>query len=277
MLLPLIGAGLGGYQAYQQSQGDLGATLLGAGLGAATPYGLRMAGTALGGIPAVARLATGGASALTGGARGLAQAASGLGREGAGAIARSAAAAGASGMRSVASRLTTPAAIGGLVAGTGLALGAPSLIGGLAAAAAPAARTLTGGAAQIAPQGQVPSGYPGGPAVPTMNEFGNNQMYGSDPYSILNPMGRFQSGLRAQDEQAKQSLRNLQRISNYEAIMLEGAKKADLQRQLAAAGIRQNIATQAALLQGGVGAAQQMAQTAMGDIGRGLTQTYQYS
>jgi hypothetical protein len=58
--------------------------------------------------------------------------------------------------------------------------------------------------------------------------------------------------------------------------MLEGAKKADLQRQLAAAGVRQNIATQAALLQGGVGAAQQMAQTAMGDIGRGLTQTYQY-
>jgi hypothetical protein len=34
MLLPLIGAGLGGYTAYQKSGGNLGATLLGAGTGA---------------------------------------------------------------------------------------------------------------------------------------------------------------------------------------------------------------------------------------------------
>jgi hypothetical protein len=42
MLLPLIGAGLGGYTAYQKSGGNLGATLLGAGTGALVPGGLRL-------------------------------------------------------------------------------------------------------------------------------------------------------------------------------------------------------------------------------------------
>jgi len=260
MLLPLIGAGIGGYQAYQQSQGNLGATLLGAGLGAAAPGALRMAGTALGGTAL-------GSSALSG-LSGLGTKAmqSGLGAQ----VAKM-------GVKLPAGPIAplTAAGVGAAAAGLGT-MGLAGLAGRASAAAAPVARTLTGGAAQVMPQGQVPSGYPGGPAVPTMTQFGDNQMYGSDPYSILNPTGAFQAGLLAQDKQSQQSLRNLQRISNYEATMLEGAKKADLQRQLAAAGVRQNIATQAALLQGGVGAAQQMAQTAMGDIGRGLTQTYQY-
>ena len=51
MLLPLIGAGLGGYTAYQKGGGNLGATLLGAGTGALVSCGLRMAGTALAGTP----------------------------------------------------------------------------------------------------------------------------------------------------------------------------------------------------------------------------------
>lgn len=272
MLLPLVSAGLGGYSAYRQSGGDLGATLLGTGVGAVTPGVLRMAGTALGGMPVISGLAGRGAQALAGGARNVAQAASGLGKEGLSGAARTAAAAGAGGMRSLASRLTTPAAIGGLVAGTGLALGAPQIAGQLVAGASPAARKVAG----LTPRGEVPSGFPAGPAVPVMDQFGNVRMYGSDPYSMIDPFGPFQASLRAQEEQSKQSLRNLQRITDYEARMLEGAKKADLERGLAAAGIRQNIATQAALLQGGVGAAQQMGQTAMENIGRGLTQLYQY-
>ena len=44
MLLPIIGAGLGGYEGYRRSGGNIGATLLSAGLGAVTPAGLRMAG-----------------------------------------------------------------------------------------------------------------------------------------------------------------------------------------------------------------------------------------
>lgn len=257
MLLPLVGAGLGGYSAYRQSGGDLGSTLLGAGLGAVTPGVLRMAGTALGGTALGAKAMSGlsglGAKAMQSGAgKQLAQ----------------------MGVKLPAGPIAplTAAGLGAAATGIGLALGAPQRAGRLAAGLSPAAR----GAAGLIPRGEVPSGFPAGPAVPVMDQFGNVRMYGSDPYSIINPLGEFQAGLRAQEEQSKQSLRNLQRITDYEARMLEGAKKADLERGLAAAGIRQNIATQAALLQGGVGAAQQMGQTAMENIGRGLTQLYQY-
>ena len=52
MLLPIAGALLGGIEGYRRSGGDIGAAALGAGLGAATPAGFRMAGTALGGLGA---------------------------------------------------------------------------------------------------------------------------------------------------------------------------------------------------------------------------------
>lgn len=271
MLLPVVGAGLGALGAYQQSRGDLGATLLGAGLGAVTPAGLRMAGQALGGTGLGAAL-SGGASS---GARGLVGLASGLGKEGAQGVARNVAAAGATGLRSLAPKLATPLGLGALAAGAGVALGAPQLVGRAAGAATAPVRAAVGGGANVLSQQSIPTGYPAG-AVPTMDQFGNIRMYGSDPLSILNPAGPYQAGLTAQEEQAKQSLRNLQRYTQYEAEMLEGAKKADFQRNMAAAALRQNIATQAALLQGGIGAAQQMGQQASQDIGRGLTQQYQY-
>ena len=57
----------------------------------------------------------------------------------------------------------------------------------------------------------------------------------------------------------------------------EAAAKADLQRQLTAAGVRQNIATAASMLERSQQAAQQMGQTAASQAGSALTQQYQYS
>ena len=188
---------------------------------------------------------------------------------------RGAAAAGATGLRSLAGKMATPLGLGALATGAGLALGAPQLAGRAAGAATAPIRAAVGGGANVLSQQSIPTGYPAG-AVPPMGQFGNVQMYGSDPLSILNPAGSYQAGLTAQEEQRKQTLRNLQSYAQYEAEMLEGAKKADFQRNMAAAALRQNIATQAALLQGGVGAAQQMGLQASQDIGRGLTQQYQY-
>jgi hypothetical protein len=256
MLLPLIGAGLGGYSAYQQSGGDLGATLLGTGLGAVTPAGLRMAGTALGGTAL-------GAKALAAGSRALGPLQGAAIKAGLGPIAPIPA--------------LTAAGLGAGAAGIGtLALGAPAYVGKLASSVASPARSVASGGARLMSRGQAPSGYPEGPAVPQMDQFGNVRMYGSDAVGILSPAGPFQAQLLAQDQQALQTLRQNQLFGDYEARMAEGSKKADLQRLMAAAGVRQNIATQAALLQGGAAAARQMGQTSLENIGRGLTQVYQY-
>jgi hypothetical protein len=109
-----------------------------------------------------------------------------------------------------------------------------------------------------------------------MDQFGNVRMYGSDAVGILNPAGPFQAQLLAQDQQALQTLRQAQLFAEQDARLMERVKKADFERGLASAGTRQNIATQAALLQGGAAAARQMGQTSLENIGRGLTQVYQY-
>jgi hypothetical protein len=57
----------------------------------------------------------------------------------------------------------------------------------------------------------------------------------------------------------------------------EFSKKADFQRGLAAAGVRQNILTAANMLERSQQAAQQMGLTAAQQAGSALTQQYQYS
>jgi hypothetical protein len=57
----------------------------------------------------------------------------------------------------------------------------------------------------------------------------------------------------------------------------EASKKAEFQRQLAAAGVRQNIMTAANMLERSQQAAQQMGLTAASQAGSALTQQYQYS
>lgn len=272
----LIGAGLGGYEAYKASRGDIGATLLGAGAGALTPAGLRMAGQALGATGLGAMLAGKGAQAATAGARGLTGAAAGLGKEGLESAGRTAAAVGAKGLRGLAGKLATPLGIGGLAAGAGLALGAPQLAGGIAAAATKPIRTLTGGGMSVAANQQMRSGaYPANP-VPVMDQYGNVHILGSTPYDIYSPTGTFQSGLAAQQLAVEAQLKAQKTLKPYEAYMAEETKKADLQRQLAYEGIRQNMQTAQNLLLSGVGTAQQMGLQSGQAISNTLGTLYQY-
>lgn len=248
MLLPVIGAGLGGLEAYRRTGGDIGATVLGAGLGAVAPAGLRMAGTALGGL---------GAGAL---------AKTPLGQ----ALAAQTAKTGSSLLTQI------PAAAGGLAAGVGTFLGAPALAGTLASkATAPArgAARVAGGVAGYQAPGEVDySGLTGG-AVPPVGTFGPGGTL-SDPLSVLGPVGMAQ---RLEALKTAEAQRDAMRLLLPEiAKVTEFSKKSDFQRGLAAAGVRQNILTAANMLERSQQAAQQMGLTAASQAGSALTSQYQY-
>lgn len=275
MLLPLIGAGLGGYEAYRRSGGNLGATALGAGVGALAPVGLRMAGTAIGaklaGTPLAARASTG----LMGAAADLSKVAASRAGTLRGGLAAQAAAQAAKGAGKLTDPTALPKALGGLAAGTGVFLGAPSLAGGLAAGLAPAASNVAGGALNLGTQALQPGQavYDAGGAVPT------NVPVGASPYGVLdiyNLAGPFAANraneLLTQDVQ----LAGLRKIMPELFKAAEARSKTEFQRQMAAAGIRQNIATAANMLERSQQAAQQMGLNAAQQMGSALTSQYQY-
>lgn len=240
MLLPLIGAGLGGYTAYRQSGGNLGATALGAGLGALTPGALRMAGTAIAGTPV--------------GASGLSALNKVLGKVGASVDAKQ---------------------IGNIAAGTGMLFGAPSIAGNLASGLAPAASNVAGGTANLAASAAQPGQavYDAGAAVP-------QTPYRQTPYdslAVADPSGAIGAArlneLLMQDVQ----LAGIRKLMPELFKSAEARSKTEFQRQMAAAGIRQNIATAANMLERSQQAAQQMGQTAAMQMGNALTNQYQYS
>lgn len=253
MLLPLIGAGLGGIEAYRRSGGNIGATALGALGGAAVPSGLRMAGTALGALGAGA-----------------------LGKTALGQVLKAQTA------KTGTSLLTQiPGAAGGLAAGAGtLFLGAPALAGAIASKVAPGAQRVAGQAGQLglgavgtqSPEGQYSGG---GPAVPPgVGQYGGTDPFGA-PTDILGipGMGQYLSTIKSAEAQ-RDAIRTL-----YPEVQKfsEAAKKAEMERNMAAAGIRQNIATRAAMLQAAQQAGLGMGQTAAQQIGSALTSQYQYS
>ena len=241
MLLPLIGAGLGGYEAYRRSGGNLGATALGAGLGAATPAGLRFAGTALAGTP--------------------------IGAAGLGALNKIL---GKAGIEATKQGIGNLAAVGGTTL-----LGAPGLAGTIAAGMAPAAKTAAGGTAGLAIPAMQPGQavYDAGGAVPT------NVPVGASPYGTLditNPAGPFGAGRTAQLLEADVQLANIRKLMPELFKAAEARSKTEFQRQMAAAGIRQNIATAANMLERSQQAAQQMGLNAASQMGSALTSQYQY-
>lgn len=264
MLLPLISAGLGGLEAYKASRGDLGAALLGAGLGAVTPAGLRMAGTALGGTALGGRLlgAIPQAVSRAGGALGATK------------VGQAALKAGLIPQGPLPA--LSAAGLGGLAAGAGLALGVPQLMGSAASAATQPIRAITGGGMNIATGQQMPSGaYPGN-AVPPLGQYGPTPILGTSPLDIYSPTGAFQSNLAARKLATEAELRALKTIKPYEAYMSEETKKADLRRQVAYEGIRQNMEVARNLLESGVGTAQQMGLQSGQAISNVLGNIYQY-
>ena len=280
-LLPIAGATLGGISGYKQSGGDIGAAALGSGLGALSMGGLaaplkalggRMAGTALGArIAPEAYKAQQAASALMGGA----------GIKGAQAAAQQAGMA-APMIQQMAGSGVLAKALTGLAAG-GAALTLPAAAAGLAAGAAGPVRSAAsrGGQAAAGLAGY-PSGYGeeaqyGGAALPPgMGPFGPVDAYGT-PLDIALPTGQA-AGRRLEYAKTIEQQRDAMRMLLPELYKASEARsKSEFQRQLAAAGVRQNILTSANMLERSQQAAQQMGLTAASQAGQALTQQYQYS
>jgi len=215
-VLPIGGALLGGVEAYKRSGGNIGSTLLGAGLGAAGGGGLRMAGSALG------------LNAL---------------------------------------------GLGGLGAGIGL-----PLVGQISGATASG---FKGGAGKVGEAGLGVIGYTakgepvyGGQAVPGgMGSYGPTPPTG-DPSSVLGPEGM---GRRLEQLKSAETQRDAMRILLPEIYKASEARsKSEFERNMAAAGIRQNIATRAAMLQAAQQAGLGMGAQAASQAGGALTSQYQY-
>ena len=285
-----LGAALGGIGAYQQSGGQLGPTVqgaLGGGLAGAATAGLgglaggaatRMAGQALGPLAGGSSLAALKAAQelpvigqFLPKATTLAEQA-GLGSTIVGAAKAAPKIAGI-GANVATQALTAPIA-GALGAGiTGLA---GQAVGGAGRAAAAA----TGGAAAMgAGRPGVPGVYPSAQyALPSNlgGQFGPEAPYGTTA-DVINPFG-YAAGRRLEEELEQDvNIRGMQKEAAALAPIAEQAKKAEFLRQMAAAGIRSNIATQAAMLRQAQLGAQQMGQTAAQQMGQALTSQYQYS
>ena len=278
MVLPqIIGGGLGAIQGGMQ--GGLKGALLGGALGAAIPgvggaLGTRLAGTKLG-----VALGKGVAGGLTKGSGGLWGAASGLGREGVQGLGRTAAAQSAQLMNLGARQALGPTGLGGLATAGYLGLGAPGL-GAVAGMGSRAIDRAVGGGSGIIGYNSV-TGEPitaAGAAVPPgLGQYGGTNMYGSNPYDVIDPSGAMSANRLMQLKQAETNARMLDTIAGTQMKWTEETKRRDLERQLAAAGIRQNILTQANMLQAANTAGLTQGTNAMNQVGSALTNNYSYS
>ena len=117
-----------------------------------------------------------------------------------------------------------------------------------------------------------------GPAVPPgMGGYGGTPPIGGNPLDVVTPGG-------AASAQRLMTLKNAQTMASaLNAYMptarkfSEQAKKDEFERQMAAAGIRQNIATNATMLQNAQLAGLNMGQTGAQQVGAALTGAYNYS
>ena len=275
MVLPqVIGGGIGAIQGGMQ--GGLKGALLGGALGAAVPWaggalGSRFAGTALG-----QALGKGTSDALRSGAGAVAGSVKGLGSQGIQGLTRTGGEQLASLMRGGAGQALGATGLGGLASTAYLGLGAPGLgglAGGLAGGASNKISGLAGyNAVQGLPPGAAGAAVPGG-----LGQYGGTNMYGSNPYDVIDPGGAMSANRLMQLKQAELNAKMLDTIAGTQLKWTEETKRRDMQRQLAAAGIRQNIATQANMLQAAQNAGLNMGQNAASQVGGALTQNYNYA
>ena len=138
------------------------------------------------------------------------------------------------------------------------------------------ARNIAGGAAGLAGYGTIGNeGMGGVPIPPGMGPYGNVGPSGL-PLDVLSPLG-LDAGRRLRTQKDAEALRDatnivLPTIRKFS----EQAKKDDFARSMAARGIAQNIATNAALTQGMAAATRQLGTTAAQQAGSALTQQYNY-
>jgi len=248
LALPALSAGLGALEGYKKGGGT--GALLGAGLGAALPAGLTMAGARLAGIPALASLVQKGAM----GAR---------------------TAAGLQGPVMAGSRI-----IQGAVPAAGMLIG-PSVIGNVAGAISGPVQGAASNTAQVGAGviGYTADGKPvygsigGGALPPGMGQYGPTSPYGS-PLDVLGPAGM---GQRLQTLKDAQTQRDVFRTLMPEVMEVrESTAKKDFERNMAAAGIRENIRTRAEMQRAAQRAGLEAGLGAMRQAGTALTNQYQY-
>ena len=169
--------------------------------------------------------------------------------------------------------LTKAARVGLPLAGIGAVAKVAGMGGGGGAAAAGPG---LGGAAGLIGYGAIGNeGMGGVPLPPGMGPYGNIGPSGY-PLDVLSPLG-LDAGRRLRTQKDAESLRDatnivLPTIRKFS----EQAKKDDFARSMAARGIAQNIATNAALTQGMAAATRQLGTTAAQQAGTALTTQYNY-
>jgi len=233
------------------------------------PLLLRAAGITAGAAPSLMRgdlggaLVGGGLGAL--GTAGLGGAATNLGTK---AGMRAAQMAGGEGLKATAAgilgRAAVPVALG--TAAGGLTAGIGSRPAG----------NIARGTAGLAGYGTIGNeGMGGVPLPPGMGPYGNVGPAGL-PLDVLSPLG-VEAGQRLRTQKDAESLRDATNIVLPTLRKFsEQAKKDDFARSIAARGIAQNIATNAALTQGMAAATRQLGTTAAQQAGQALTQQYNY-
>jgi hypothetical protein len=115
----------------------------------------------------------------------------------------------------------------------------------------------------------------GTPLPPGMTQYGGISPLG-DPLSVLSPLG-LDAGRRLRSIKDAETLRDAQNILLPTVRKFaEQAKRDEFTRDMAGAGIRQNILTNAALTENMQRAALNMGQTAASQAGQALTARYNY-
>jgi len=257
-----LGGALGGVKGYQGSGGDLGSTLGGAATGAL-----------LGGV-------TGGLGA---GAGGLAAGRMAKGLPIEMLLKKQGMGLGLTGIEKA--MLAAPGVIGG-AANIGTQLASGALLAPVAGAVSNLAGQAVGRPANAAAQaaagvlgtqgpGAVNYDAMGNPLPSGLGQFGGVAPYGT-ALDVINPLG-YGAGRTAEALREATAQRDSMRMLLPEiAKASEFRSKQELARQMAAAGIRQNIATAANMLERSQQAAQQMGVNAASQAGSALTSQYQY-
>ena len=246
-----VGGVLGGVRGYQQSGGDLGQTLAGA-----------ASGGLLGGATAgLGSLAGGAAQRYAGQAFGLQ-----------GALGKTLAS------KAAAGTLTGPEAI--LLKAPGIAGGAANIgtqlaAGSLLAPAAGAMGQLTAqGAGLVGGATQAMKPAPGMPNVSALPPGYQEKNRPTKLYDVLYGPGL--TARTAEELEQDIQMKGLQKQYSTMYPMLSQAKKDEMQRGLAAAQIRQNIATAANMVERAQATPQTIGINAANQLGNALSATYNY-
>ena len=109
-----------------------------------------------------------------------------------------------------------------------------------------------------------------------MGQFGYTDPYGGF-FNQVNPLGPAQGRRTGKILDADTTAKEINILAPTIRKWAEQAKKDEMVRQLAAAGVRQNIATNARLNELSAAASQQAATTGLAQTGSALTQQYNYA